>query len=224
MGLQRALTFAEIDSEIDAYVEVTARSQPGAVERWSFALGLFSGGIGSLLATLMGGALGLRIVQFALAIECASFLVWLGSFLVRERRTFFRVRRHFAEELDGDYVRYRECITWLDAFPDNDVGCRLRYVRDRKSTMSYRLGLFTGGIERLGILPLLAALYLQFRGWQFGDWSALDQVNLLGGLLLWALLLGYAASWYVIGLKNRLDAYDFVLSERLHSTQKRTPP
>jgi hypothetical protein len=119
--------------------------------------------------------------------------------------------------LDKDYVAFREYVAWLGEFPNAEIGRRLRYIRDRKEMMSYRLGLFTGGLERFGIFPLLVALYLQFKDWRFGDWSALGRVNMLGGLLLWALLLAYIGGWFLIRLRTRLDTYEALLAERLNS-------
>ncbi len=217
MDLRRTLSFADVDWRIEDYLESSARRPPGPVERWSFGIGLLAAGVGSLLAMLVGGPPGLRIVQAALALECAGLWLSLCLMIKREWRMLRQAKRDFAEELDADYIKYRECVVWLCDYPDAEVARRLRYVRDRKSAMGYRLGLVTGGVERMGILPVLVALYLQFRDWEFGNWNALGQVNVVGGLLLWALLLVYVASWYVIGLKGRLDAYDFLLSERLQS-------
>jgi hypothetical protein len=86
-------------------------------------------------------------------------------------------------------------------------------VRERKALMSGRLTLVSGGIERLGVLPVLGALYLQFKGWEWGDWAAFSQVNLLGGLLFIALGLVYMAAWMAILLKARLDSMEALLSE-----------
>jgi len=83
--------------------------------------------------------------------------------------------------LDADYVGYRQLVDWLCSFPPQEVARRQRYLRDRKATLGYRLGLFTGGMERLGVLPVLVVLYLQFKDWGFGDWeSALGAASHMG--------------------------------------------
>jgi hypothetical protein len=71
-------------------------------------------------------------------------------------------------------------------------------------------------VNRLGILPLLAILYLQLKDWRFGDWQALAQVHVVGGLLLWALFLAYLLSWWLVGLSTRWDAYEALLIEAAH--------
>jgi hypothetical protein len=89
--------------------------------------------------------------------------------------------------------------------------------------MTFRLGLLTGGVERLGVLPVLIALYFQFKDWKFGYWQALGQVNLAGGLLLWALLLLYLGGWWLIRLKLRLDTYEMLLAEAVRRSGKARP-
>lgn len=79
--------------------------------------------------------------------------------------------------------------------------------------MTHRTGVFMGGIERLGVLPVLLALYLQFKDWEWGDWAMLAEVNLVQGLMILALLLAYLLGWYFVGLNARMDAYEQVLAE-----------
>lgn len=113
---------------------------------------------------------------------------------------------------------YRRFVEWLHAYGPDELSRKLQYIRDRRSSMTFRLGLLTGGVERLGVLPVLIALYFQFKDWRFGDWQALGQVNLAGGLLLWALLLLYLGGWWLIRLKLRLDTYEMLLTEAIRGS------
>jgi hypothetical protein len=61
---------------------------------------------------------------------------------------------------------------------------------------------------------LLALLYLQLKDWSFGDWKGLlDHVHLVGGLLLWILLIAYCIAWWAARTKGRLDFYEVLLME-----------
>ena len=60
---------------------------------------------------------------------------------------------------------------------------------------------------------MLAILYVQFKDWRFGDWQAIGQVHMLGGLLLYALFLAYLLSWWLVGMGTRWDAYEALLIE-----------
>jgi hypothetical protein len=61
---------------------------------------------------------------------------------------------------------------------------------------------------------LLALLYLQLKDWPFGDWKGLfDHVHLVGGLLLWILLIAYCVAWWAARTKGRFDVYEALLAE-----------
>jgi len=56
---------------------------------------------------------------------------------------------------------------------------------------------------------------LQFRNWSWGDWSGAFDVKPVAGLLIWAMVLLYAAGWLLVGLRSRLDSYVSLLEESL---------
>ena len=209
------VTFDDLSEKVNDYIQRAGDTSPGKGERWSFATVFFAAGLGILFGQLVDGVTGLVVACGALVIECVAVVTYLVLMIRREWKGFRHAHRSFAKELDRDYVIFHEYVSWLRQFPDAEIGRRLRYVRDRKQMMSHRLGLFTGGLERLGVLPLIVVLYLQFKDWTFGDWGALSNVNLLGGLLLWALLLAYAVAWFLVRLRTRLDAYEAMLAERM---------
>jgi hypothetical protein len=176
---------------------------------------------------LIGGWLGMVVALCGLALELIALAAVLTIAFLDARRTFVRHGQQYSRELDTDYVGYRQLVDWLCSFPPQEIARRQRYLRDRKATLGYRLGLFTGGMERLGVLPVLVVLYLQFKDWGFGDWHALGQIHLIGALLLWALLLVYLIAWFLVGVKSRIDIYDALLSEAMASAdvgvRKQTP-
>ena len=79
--------------------------------------------------------------------------------------------------------------------------------------MHERLGLFTGGMERLGVVPLLLAFYLQFKDWRWGDWKTLTSITFTQALLAFALMLAYTIFWHLIFLRARVHAYESLLAE-----------
>lgn len=207
------LTYALIEKKIDKYLEDVGDDTPGIIERLTLGTVMVSCGP-LLLATQFlrsrTGVLVLGVSTILLLIALA-----IGVFLVvrREWRTFYRAHDKLSRELDRDYEQWRELVAAMRRFSRAELARRLRYLSSRRSSLSYRLGLVTGSVQRLGILPVLAILYLQFKDWRFGDWQAFGQVNLLGGLLLWALFLTYLLSWWVVGLGTRWDAYEALLIE-----------
>lgn len=207
------LTYALIEKKIDQYAKDVGNDKPGLVERLAFGATMVSL-IPLLLATQFGKS---RTVVLVLAICTVLLLIALGvgmvCFVRREWHTFHRRHDKLSRELDHDYDQWRELVVAMRSFPRAELARRLRYLSARKSSLAYRMGLFTGSVQRLGILPLLAILYLQFKDWRFGDWQALGQVHMVGGLLLWALFLAYLGAWWLVGLGTRWDAYEALLIE-----------
>jgi hypothetical protein len=148
-----------------------------------------------------------------LVVELAGLGISLILQVRRELPQFSKPHASFAKQLERDFHRYQAIVQTLRRFPAGLREQRQRYITDRRSTMHERLGLFTGGMERLGIMPVLLALYLQFKDWRWGNWAALADVTLMQGLLIWALLFSYAVSWHLIRLRNRVMAYERLLVE-----------
>lgn len=209
----QSLDFAHLERQVSQALLKTSDPSPGAVERWSFALGFFIAGVASLLGTLIGGSTGLRIVQAGLVFELAGLIMSAVCLVRREWRTFAHKHVGFASDLDRDFDEFQKVLTWLRTFSHEERACRLRFLQGRKATFAYRFGLYAGGVERLGVLPVLGLLYLQFKDWEFGDWEALGRVQMVGGLLLWMLLLTYLSAWWLAGLKGRVDLYEILLTD-----------
>ncbi|MFC5741800.1 hypothetical protein [Dyella tabacisoli] len=207
------LSYALLEERVGEYVKEVEDKKPSLLERGAFAFGLLCAGAGALCGVLIGGMLGLRLAQLGLAAELIGFGVSGVCMIRRERNTFRRPHVQFTRELDRDFGDYRKLVGWLRGYPARDIARRLRYIRDRKASFIYRYGLFSGGMERFGFLPVIIALYLQFKDWEFGDWQSLGKVHLLGGLLLWLLFLAYLSAWWLVGLRNRIDIYEALLAE-----------
>jgi len=207
------LAFERMDEMIDAYAAATKGSVPGRVERYAFVIGV----VGTVLA-LVTSALSPQYLSVwwgvgGVAVELAGFTVFLALFLRREWRSFRNSKRDYAIELDRDFGNYMGYVRQLRDYPRNQRDRLLRYIQARRKVMHSRMGLVTGGMERLGVIPLLAALYLQFKDWRLGDWAALGEVTFVQGLLAVSLLVIYVASWGLILLYSRTEAYELLLIE-----------
>lgn len=207
------LTYALIEKKIDQYAKNVGDDKPGIVERLAFGATMVLC-MPLLLATQFAKS---RVALLVLAACMLLLLIVLGvgmvCFVRREWRTFHRRHDKLSRELDRDYGQWRDLVVEMRCFPKDELARRLRYLSARKSSLAYRMGLFTGSVQRLGVLPLLAILYLQFKDWRLGDWQAFGQVHMVGGLLLWALFLAYLGAWWLVGLGTRWDAYEALLVE-----------
>jgi len=117
--------------------------------------------------------------------------------------------------MDFVFAYWRELVAELCGFPRAQREEMLRFASALRDRMNERMGLVYGGFQRLSIFPVLVALYLQFRNWKWGDWASAFDVNLVAGLLIWMMVLLYAAGWLLIGLRTRVDTYVNLLESAL---------
>jgi len=145
-----------------------------------------------------------------LMIEVAGVI---GFFIFQLRDVWPMLRnRHvqFARELEVDYVSYVEIVSWLRCFDSANLHAHLTYLRGRRDAMQKRLGLFTGGQQLLGVLPVLAALYIQVREMVWPP-----HISFLEGLIAFMLILAFSVGWLAVTQKLRLDLYECLLSDAL---------
>ena len=90
-----------------------------------------------------------------------------------------------------------------------------RYVGHVRAGMSYRMGVAIGGVEKLGALPLVLALYFQFKDVKSFDISLLLDMNAAAGTCLTQLVAIYILGYRFMIFKMQLDGYDRFLSESL---------
>ena len=210
------LTYALIEKKIDQYAKDVGDDKSGIVERLAFGTTMVSW-MPLLLATQFAkSGPAVLVLAACTVLLLVALAIGMVCFVRREWRTFHRRHDKLSRELDRDYDQWRDMVVAMRRFPKAELARRLRYLSGRKSSLVYRMGLFTGSVQHLGILPLLAILYVQFKDWRFGDWQAFGQVHMVGGLLLWMLFLAYLISWWLVGLGTRWDAYEALLIEATH--------
>lgn len=213
-----SLTYTWLYQRVQGYVAESRQPAASRMERWSFWLGLGAAGIGLSAAALTRWVPLAQLVPVAvvcLITEVFGLTASVGLMLKRELPQLTRPRETHAAEMDVDFDKWLGMVAELRRFPSSERESRLRFVTTLRHNMGERMGLLFGGIQRLGVFPLLVALYLQFRNWKWGDWAGAFDVNLLAGLLIWAMLLLYAGGWLLVGIRSRLDSYASLLENSL---------
>ncbi|WP_099561588.1 hypothetical protein [Stenotrophomonas maltophilia] len=221
------LTFHWLYQRVQGLVEHSIYPKAGRVETWAFRIGVGAAIIGILMGQLPDRWLPLgvvlQVVVACLAIEVGGFIV--GGVLAARRgiRQFSQPRLSHAREMDEDFAHWQAVVTELRGFPRVQRERRLKFVSTLRTNMIERMGMMYGGLQRLGPFPLLIALYLQFRGWKWGDWAGAFDVGLLGALLIFAMVLLYMLGWMLIGLRTRLDTYVALLEGSIHEPEPSQP-
>lgn len=124
--------------------------------------------------------------------------------------TLWTWRADQVSQLDHDLPHLRTILAWLSERPQEALVEHHRVARLRQAQMSMKLGMFTGGLERLGVLPVLVSVWLFMRNWK-------DLLEMPA----WQLFLGFGLMlFYVVmtvgNLKRiRLQLYESLLAEAL---------
>lgn len=212
------LCFRWLYARVQDYAASSHRLSPTGLERWSLWIGIGMGGLGLAISALSGWIpqrLTFWLIVLCLGFEVAGLGLSLFLTLRRELPQLARAREAHADEMDAEFAAWQLLVAELRQFPTSHREARLRFVTTLRQSMGERMGLLFGGIQRLGVFPVLIALYLQFRDWKWGDWAGAFDVNVVGGLLIFAMLLLYAGGWYLVSLRARLDSYVSLLEESL---------
>ena len=207
------LTYSLIEKEIEQYIKEASDGKPGTLERGAVLISVGLLIVVCIAAPFVKSVVALRFLQIGIWLSLIAIVISFGYTVRRDWRMFYRRHDKFSRDLDRDFDLWRKLVVAMKSFPKDELAHRLRYLSARKSSLAYRLGLLTGSVQRLGILPLLAILYVQFKDWSFGEWQAFGQIHTAGGLLLWMLLLTYLGAWWLVGLGTRWDAYEALLTE-----------
>ena len=113
-------------------------------------------------------------------------------------------------QFDHDVAQFRGLAAWLAGYPREALETSLRYARMGHERLHSRLGMLMGGIDRLGLLPVLVSLFVLLRNWQ-------DLLDLPGWLAILGLLapILWLIGWVGAEFSRRLQLYAFLLEEAL---------
>lgn len=207
------LTFAALDARIEALPEYPSDQTifPKKAQ-WGFSMGVI-GGLFALLCVklLPGNAIYTAVlVAIGMAIEAIGVVLAAITLIPKRWPTFANERRDFAERLDFDLPDHLALVEWLRTFPLNQRKKLSEFVSYRHERMKEKLPMLTGSIEKLGALPIVIALYLQFKDMHWPPHPSWVEI-----FLIFVLVLGYWLSVMQISVRLRLQLYETLLSKAL---------
>lgn len=206
------LTFDALESRIEEIPLAPAyRISPSRRARWGNGIGMVAGLSGTIIGKAFPSSRVVLIAMIVLfVIEIAAFAVaWTADLPALNLRPS-KERREFAETLDYDLPHHLELVAWLRAFPRERLEVMSAFATHRLERLRSKLPLLTGSTEKLGFLPLAAAIFLQFIGMRSPSHMGLMEIVLIGGLML-----AYWVSMLQVGVRLRLELYDALLKMAL---------
>ncbi len=213
-----SLSFTELERRVAEYCPPEAIISKNKSDRIAFWVGLSGGLIAFTAKYFFPPSYATWVLLLGGLIEIVALGVFFISTVKQEIPGFKNAKLNLANDLEYDYDHYKKLISWLRTTPLDDVRKRLRYIQTRRETMHQRFGLLVGGMERLGLLPILVALYFQFKDFHFP--VSFDLLNTILAILLVAF---YLVSWWLAGLKLRLDLYAQILGDALDDDLHKKP-
>lgn len=208
------LTFVSLDERIEALPEHPSYSvMPDRRARIGYAAVAVAGTLALALGKLQIANIWLALAIMALvAIEIGGLVLVVTSQLPSLKLTFSNQRREYAETLDFDMPHHQSVIAWLRLFPRERLEAMRDFAGHRIDRFRSKLPLLTGGIDKLGALPVLAALVIQFKDMHWPPHPGWMQVILFGGLMFF-----YWLCMLVVGQRFRLELYDLLLKTALEA-------
>lgn len=210
------LTYAEVDRRIEGLPEGpmgAMRRPPGMLwlERLGY-VGVILGLAPALIVQFLkpaGWMLSVAVV--GLALTAVGFLPVIVRDLLVLFRSMGRAREEFIRQWDHDFIAFEGLLAWLTAFPRDALEQRLRFAQAAQTRIASKMGLIYGGADRLGMVPLIAAMYVQFDALSTTDFD----------IPLWKIIVGFfalivsAAAFQVSHVRLRLELHAALLAEAL---------
>ncbi|WP_101927457.1 MULTISPECIES: hypothetical protein [Luteimonas] len=209
------LTFEFLDAQIEAMPEgpVAALNMPRWIRLWTLI-----GVAGTVLALspslliqwLTPAQWMVAMAQTGLAIMIVGFAPGFVRNLHTMWREFRQHRRGLIAQFDHDTGEFRALATRLSRYPRQELEAQARAARMGYDRLGSRLVMMVGGIERLGLVPLLLSLFVVLRNWR--DLIALPSWIAFFGVMaaiLW--VIGWAGAEF----RRRLQYYAYLLDEAL---------
>jgi len=207
------LTFEALDAKIEASPQSTsAKAVFPKKAKWGYSAAAVGALFGFLCVELLPSKAiyTLVLASIGLVVEIAGVVVAGISQMPKTWPTFASERRDFARQLDFDLPHHLALVEWLRTFPLDQREALSEFVSYRHERMQEKLPMLTGSIEKIGALPIVIALYLQFKDMQWPPHPSRVEV-----LLIFALVFGYWLSVMQISVRLRLQLYDKLLSKSL---------
>lgn len=180
--------------------------------KWGFCVAA-AGALFALLCVklLPSNAAYTAVLAYAgVAVEFAGVIVAAASQIPKKWPTFANERRNFAAQLDFNLPHHLALVKWLRTFPLDQREALSEFVSYRHERMKEKLPMLTGSIEKLGALPIVIALYLQFKDVHWPPHPSWVEI-----FLIFVLVFGYWLSVTQISVRLRLQLYEKLLSKAL---------
>lgn len=208
---EEEFSFESLEAKLDGYAPSVPLLGGDRKTRLAFLAVFLSGAVGILASYVFTGRSAQVVALVAMFIELVAVATIVINTIREDLPEFLDAKRRYASKLETDYSLYRELLDWVRKCPVDKLKARYQYLQTRQETFDRRLRMVTGGVERLGMFPIVVALYFQFKDVQW--WPPV--FDLKNALLAFVVAIIYAMCLWLVRLRLRLDMYVLVLGDAL---------
>lgn len=205
------MKFSELEMRIEA-LQPFRQGKPlfASNEKVAGAVMLLGASIALLGANVIPPPYRGFVALFGVGLELIAGVVMIWLTVRREPLGFKDTRAEFAAQLDHDFGSSAKIVEWLSTFPVAVLEARHQYVQQRRATLDQRRGFMVGSLDHFGLLPLIAAIFLQVKDLRGVEpWS----IGWIPGLLVIAMIVLYWVGALTFSIKLRLGAYAALLED-----------
>lgn len=151
---------------------------------------------------------GLRVALVALGVLMLLGIYGIASDL--RRWTLDQAMR-----TDHQLEQFMQEVTWLQGYPAATLQVMLDHARYSHTRRAGRIALLAGSIDKLGLLPVAASLFLVLRAG--GNPLAMSPLTAIVGIFL---LFFWMICWVATSARGKLQTYEYLLDMALKGKEK----
>lgn len=161
---ESVLTFPDFQSKLTALFPDAPDSTPSRLERYSLSIALGGASI-ALLANALAAKtlLGAILLLSGLSAELLFGAIGVYLSVKRTSKELGFSDTAGAADFETDFDGYVEIVAWLRTFSSEQLKSRLAFISNRSEGWQRAASFIWGGVEKLGVLPIIVAIYLQFK-------------------------------------------------------------
>ncbi|WP_235172468.1 hypothetical protein [Xanthomonas citri] len=120
-----------------------------------------------------------------------------------------------AMRTDHQLEQFLQEVTWLQGYPAATLQIMLDHARYSHTRRAGRIALIAGSVDKLGLLPVAASLFLVMRAG--GNPLAMSPLTPMIGIFL---LFFWMICWVATSARGKLQTYEYLLDMALKSKEK----
>ncbi|PPU42769.1 hypothetical protein [Xanthomonas arboricola] len=120
-----------------------------------------------------------------------------------------------AMRTDHQLEQFLQEVTWLKGYPAATLQLMLDHARYSHTRRAGRIALLAGSVDKLGLLPVAASLFLVMRAG--GNPLAMSPMTAMVGILL---LFFWMVCWVATSARGKLQTYEYLLEMALKGKEK----